>query len=417
VYTATATDPDGPAITYSLSGTDAGAFTINAATGVVTINAVPNYEAKSSYSFNVVASDGSASASRAVTLSVTDVAPTIGSGAAGSVAEGSAAGTTVYTATATDPAGGTVTYSLTGTDAGAFTINAATGAVTINSIPNYEAKSSYSFTVQASDGTLTTTKAVTVSVTDVAPTISSGSTASVVEGTAAGSTVYTAAATDPAGGTVTYSLSGADSGAFTINAATGVVTINAVPNYETKSSYSFNVVASDGTLSSTQAVTLSVTDVAPTISSGAAGSVTEGAAAGTTVYSAAASDVAGGTVTYSLAGVDASAFTINSSTGVVTINAIPNYEAKSSYSIIVQASDGTLTTTNAVTVSVTDVAPTISSGATGSVVEGSVAGTAVYTAAATDPAGGTVTYSLGGADAGAFTINSSTGVVTINAIP
>ena len=48
-------------------------------------------------------------------------------------------------------------------------------------------------------------------------------------------------------------------------APTGVVTINAIPNFEAKSSYSINVVASDGTLSSTQAVTVSVADVAPTI--------------------------------------------------------------------------------------------------------------------------------------------------------
>jgi len=40
-----------------------------------------------------------------------------------------------------------------------------------------------------------------------------------------------------------------------------------------------DVVASDGTLTSTQAVTVSVSDVAPAISSGAVGSVTEGAAA------------------------------------------------------------------------------------------------------------------------------------------
>ena len=91
---------------------------------------------------------------------------------------------------------------------------------------------------------------------------------------------------------MTYTLGGTDVGAFTIDPSTGVVTINAIPNYEAKSSYSFNVVASDGTLNSTQAVTVAVADVAPSISSGAAGGVTEGAAAGTTVYTAAASDPA-----------------------------------------------------------------------------------------------------------------------------
>src|SRR6185436_2972360 len=128
--------------------------------------------------------------------------------------------------------------------------------------------------------------------------------------------------------------------------------INAVPDYEAKGSYAFNVVASDGTLTSTRAVTVSVSDVPPGISSGAVGSVTEGAAAGTPVYTAVASDVAGGTVSYSLAGTDAGAFTIDASTGVVAINAIPNFEAKASYSFDVVASDGTLSSSRAVTVSV-----------------------------------------------------------------
>src|SRR4029079_9288296 len=174
---------------------------------------------------------------------------------------------------------------------------------------------------------------------------------------------------------MTYSLGGADAGAFSIDPSTGVVTINAIPDYEAKSSYSIDVVASDGTLSSTRAVTVSVSDVAPVISSGAAGSVTEGAAAGTTVYTAAAGDPAGGAVSYSLGGTDAAAFTINSTTGVVTINGVPNFEGKSSYSFDVVASDGTLSSTRAVTVAVADVAPSFSSGSLGSVTEGASAGT------------------------------------------
>ena len=45
--------------------------------------------------------------------------------------------------------------------------------------------------------------------------------------------VYTAAAADPAGGTVTYALAGTDATAFTIGSR-GVVTINATPDFETK---------------------------------------------------------------------------------------------------------------------------------------------------------------------------------------
>src|SRR6185503_10668226 len=186
-------------------------------------------------------------------------APTITSATSVSVPEGTSTATTVYTAAANDIQGGAVTFSLTGADAAAFTINASTGAVTFNASPDFETKSAYSFNVVASDGNLTSSQAVTIGVTDVAPAITSTTSVSVPEGTSTATTVYTAAANDVQGGTVTFSLGGADAAAFTINASTGAVTFNASPDFETKSAYSFNIVASDGTLTSAQAVTVSVT--------------------------------------------------------------------------------------------------------------------------------------------------------------
>ena len=62
------------------------------------------------------------------------------------------------------------------------------------------------------------------------------------------------------GGAVSFSLSGADAAAFTIDSTTGAVTFNASPDFEAKSSYSFNVKASDPSGAfNTQAVTVSVT--------------------------------------------------------------------------------------------------------------------------------------------------------------
>jgi hypothetical protein len=87
----------------------------------------------------------------------------------------------------------------------------------------------------------------------------------------------------------------------------------------------------------TQAYVLDVT--APSITSPTtATAIDENVAADTTVYTAVSTDAR--TVTYSLkAGNDAASFTINSSTGVVKINGIPDYEAKSSYSFTVVATD------------------------------------------------------------------------------
>src|ERR1041385_8134984 len=345
VYTATATDIENDAISYALTGTDASAFSIDSSTGVVTINATPDFETKSSYSFDVKASDPSgAFDTQTVTVSINALPPVILSGSTASVNEGVAAGSIVYTAVAADPAGGTVTYALTPTfgDATAFNINASTGVVTINTTPDYETKSAYSFKVEASDPSgVFSTKTVTVSVNDLPPVISSASTASVDENVAAGTTVYTTVAADPAGGTVTYALvNTGDFAAFSINSSTGVVTINATPDFETKSSYTFNVKASDASGAfSTQTVTVNINDLPPVISSGSMASVDEKAPAGTTVYTAVAADPAGGTVTYALSGTDASAFSVNSATGAVTINASPDYETKNAYSFDVQASD------------------------------------------------------------------------------
>ena len=87
-----------------------------------------------------------------------------------SVAENAASGQNVgspVAATDTDT-GDTLTYSLEGTDSGSFTIVSTSGQIQTSAALNYEAKTSYSVTVKVNDGTVNATKAVTISVTDVA---------------------------------------------------------------------------------------------------------------------------------------------------------------------------------------------------------------------------------------------------------
>uniref|UniRef100_UPI002B47BF6A cadherin repeat domain-containing protein n=1 Tax=Aeromonas caviae TaxID=648 RepID=UPI002B47BF6A len=112
---------------------------------------------------------------------------------------------------------------------------------------------------------------------EVAPTITSGTTASAInENSGAGQVVYTVTSTDSGDivtGTTSYSLKvGADAALFSIDAATGAVTLTGNPDYETKGSYSFTVVATDGAgNASEQVVTLNINnldEVAPTITSG-----------------------------------------------------------------------------------------------------------------------------------------------------
>ncbi|MDO6805361.1 cadherin repeat domain-containing protein, partial [Wenyingzhuangia sp. 1_MG-2023] len=100
---------------------------------------------------------------------------------------------------------------------------------------------------------------------EAAPTITSGATATAIaENSGSGQVVYTAVADDSAdiSDGVTFSLSGDDAAYFSINSATGEVTLLADADYETKPSYSFTVTATDGAGNHTdQSVTLAVNNL------------------------------------------------------------------------------------------------------------------------------------------------------------
>lgn len=215
---------------------------------------------------------GLSSGSDAVEVPPVNRAPAFTSAAAINTPENSSA--TGITLTASDPDNDPVTFSITGgADAARFAINGATGALTFVTPPNFEAPSDanadnqFEVTVTASDGRLSTAQTIIVTVTnvnDVAPVISSAAAVSVQENR---TTVLTATATDVEGGTITFSISGGDAALFVIDPSTGVITFRQAPNFEAPTDtgannvYNFNLTASDGTNSSTQAVTVTVTDV------------------------------------------------------------------------------------------------------------------------------------------------------------
>jgi large repetitive protein len=198
---------------------------------------------------------------------VATVKPVFTSGASGTVDENAALVKAIYTAAMNNTA--PVSYSLKAgvDDESMLEIDNTTGVVTLKASANYEAKSSYAFTVVATNAgtsaTLTTEQAVTVGVTDlndVAPVFTSGASGTVAENAALSTAIYTAATTDADGTAankaVSYSLKAGvgDVGLLNINSTTGVVTLKASANYETKPSYAFTVVATNtGTGHSLQA--------------------------------------------------------------------------------------------------------------------------------------------------------------------
>lgn len=190
VATVTATDADLGAgqLVYSLAGgADAALFSIDAGTGVLRFLAAPDRDApqdadgNSIYDVMVRVSDGSATDTQAVAVTVTgvnDEVPRITSLGGGAVATVNVAETltTVVTVTAADadlPAQPLVYSIVGGADAARFAIDAGTGLLRFVSAPDYEAPADadgnnlYDVIVRSSDGTWFDEQAITVRVTDV----------------------------------------------------------------------------------------------------------------------------------------------------------------------------------------------------------------------------------------------------------
>ena len=242
------------------------------------------------------------------------------------IAENTAAGTNIGDAViATDVnTGDTLTYTLGGTDAAAFDIDSATGQLKTKAALDYETQNAYSIVLTVSDGRVTDTITVTINISNVneAPVFAVGSstTHTVAENTAAGENIGSpVSATDDDGDTLSYSLSGTDAGKFSIDSTNGQLRTNAPLDYETKTSYTVTITASDSTDSTTITVTINVINKtenrAPVFSEGSSAtrSVAENTGSGVDIGSAvSATDDDGDTLSYSLSGTDASSFSIDS---------------------------------------------------------------------------------------------------------
>src|SRR5574344_1458092 len=333
-----------------------------------------------------------------------------------------------------------LTYSAVGGDTAWFSVSSS-GKISVKTGTNLDFESHnpvYVINVSVSDGVGgSAVSKVTITVTDVneAPSIADAKTL-VEETLGAGTVIGTFAGTDPdtknaAYGALKYTIvSGNGAGDFAIDPATGVVTTTRALDYETTPSYTLKIEASDGSLADTATVAVEVVDVnEPPFVADTAFSVTEGQKAGTVVGVVAGTDpdtknAAYGTLKYTIvSGNGAGDFAIDPATGVVTTTRALDSETTPSYTLKIEASDGSLADTATVAVEVVDVnEPPFVADTAFSVTEGQKAGTVVGVVAGTDPdtknaAYGTLKYTIvSGNDAGDFAIDPATGKVTTTSV-
>ncbi|WP_020676373.1 fibronectin type III domain-containing protein [Geopsychrobacter electrodiphilus] len=249
-FTISASDPDGNSLTYSVTGLPAGA-SFNPTTHA--FSWTPNTSQAGSYSLTFSANDGSLSASETITISVGDLnrAPVLASIGNKTVNEGSAL---IFIISGSDPDGNNLIYSVTGLPGGA-SFNATTH--TFSWTPNSSQAANYSLTFSVSDGSLSDSETITISVGNLnqAPVLASIGSKTVNEGSLLSFTVN---ASDPDGTSLTYSVAGLPSGAY-FNTTTH--TFSWTPGSSQVGSYNLTFNVSDGSLSDSEAITINVGSV------------------------------------------------------------------------------------------------------------------------------------------------------------
>ena len=263
-------------MSYAITaGNGEGRFTIGEETGEITVAATLDHETADEYTLTVEADDGNGGTDTAtVTVTVTDVAEAPAFDQASytfEVAENAVVDHVVGTVSATDPdEDDEVSYAITtGDGERRFTIGEETGEITVAASLDHESTDEYVLTVEADDGNGgTDAVTVTVTVTDVAeaPSFEEASYAfEVAEDAEVLDVVGTVSATDPdEDDEVSYSITTGDGdGKFTIGEETGEITVAAALDHEITDEYALTVEADDGNGGTDSVlVTITVIDVA-----------------------------------------------------------------------------------------------------------------------------------------------------------
>ena len=302
-----ATDPDpSDTVTYSVSGTDAALFQVDA-NGQLQVKEALDYEDGDILTVVVSATDSRDDSGTTeqtplpddaitVTVTLTNVfeAPRFGDDDGSGTATRTVPENTVADqnigppVSATDDEGDNLTYELGGAHAGSFDFDTTSGQIKTKDALDHETQDSYSVTVSVSDGkndqddaedppVMDTFIDVTITVEDTnePPAFADDAVTDleVAENTAADVNIGAAlTATDPdENETLTYGLTGTDASSFDIDAH-GQIKTKAALDHETKETYTVTVTVSDGrndagddeqnpVADATITVTITVTDV------------------------------------------------------------------------------------------------------------------------------------------------------------
>ena len=441
-----ATDADQPgnpnsAIRYQIESGNVGmAFSLSEATGVLTLQNSLDFETVSSYTLVVTASDSgmvplSSNATVSITVvNVNDEIPTLNGTEDISLSELTTTPTTIANYTAMEEVGDILEFTLTGSQNGEFSINPSTGVLTLLQTLDFEAIKQYILTVTASDGLLSDSLILTVNVLDEndnRPEFEMFGPFVIDEEQPSNTLVGVVIANDADSGMnaeISYS-STSDGSIFSISTDGEIITTAELDREILGSDLPFTITATDnGTPQLTSEVTVAIrlrdiNDNRPIlVSPPTEVNVSESEVIQTVILTIQATDSDigdNGVISYEING--SSLFTIDSSTGIIILTGSLDYETATEHVINITAvnPDGLSSLPHSVTIRVineNDNLPVFTMNPyTASVTESSDNGTFVVNVTAIDADFSVVSYSiLSGNVGGVFTIDATTGIITVS---
>ncbi len=397
-------DPDGDTVTYEWAQVSGTPVTLTGANTAQPTFTAPGVTADTVLTFMLTVSDGPLRGTDTVDITVRDAAqnraPVANAGPDQAVDEGSAV--TLDGSGSSDPDNNTLTYSWSQTGGTpTVTLTRANTAQPTFTAPNVTANTVLTFTLTVSDGLLSHTDTVAITVRDVtqnrSPVANAGADQAVDEGTAVA--LDGRGSSDPDGTTLIYAWTQTQGAAVTLAGANTAQPTFTAPSVTADTVLRFSLTVSDGTLSSTDTVNITVRNVgqgqntAPVANAGPDQTVDERTVV--TLNGSGSSDPdAGTTLTYTWAQTAGLAVTLTGGNTVQPSCTAPEVTADTVLTFTLTVSDGALSSTDTVNITVRNVAaqnrpPVVNAGADQTVEEGI---TVTLSGSAVDPDGDTLTY-------------------------
>jgi MYXO-CTERM domain-containing protein len=394
-------DPDGDPLTYAWVQMSGAPVTLTGANTAQPAFTAPAVTANTVLTFELTVSDGPLSHADTVTITVRDAAqnraPVANAGPDQTVDENTSA--TLNGSGSIDPDNNTLTYAWSQTGgAPTVTLTGANTAQPVFTAPGVTANTVLTFTLTVSDGLLShsDTVAITVRNDNRAPVANAGPDQAVDEG--AGVTLNGSGSSDPDGNPLIYAWTQTLGPAVTLVGANTAQPTFTAPSVTADTVLRFSLTVSDGTLSSTDTVNITVRNVgaqnrAPVANAGPDQTVNERTAV--TLNGSGSSDPdVGTTLTYAWAQTAGPAVTLTNGTSAQPSFTAPDVTADTVLTFTLTVGDGTLNSTDTVNITVRNVgaqnrAPVANAGADQTVEKGA---SVTLRGSATDPDGDTLTY-------------------------